>query len=130
MSSPASVCLLLVEDDPLVRDTVAMMLEEEGYDVVEAADALGALQMVRNGLDAPLIVTDVDLGPGPSGADLADELRRLRPELSIIFITGRMTSLQGRTLHDREAILPKPFESSALSRMVKRMAFRPGAPGA
>lgn len=130
MSNPASICLLLVEDDPLVRDTVAMMLEEEGYDVVEAADARGALQMVRNGLEAPLIVTDVDLGPGPSGADLADELHRLRPDLSIIFITGRTTSLAGRTLDDREAILPKPFESDTLSRLVKQMAVRHGAPGA
>ena len=127
MSKQASTCLLLVEDDPLVRDTVAMMLEEEGYDVVKAADARGAMQMVRNGLDAPLIVTDVDLGPGPSGADLADELHRLRPDLSIIFITGRTTSLQGRILHDREAILPKPFGSELLSRLVKQMAFGGGA---
>lgn len=127
MSNPNSVCLLLVEDDPLVRDTVAMMLEEEGYDVVEAADAGGALQMVRNGLNAPLIVTDVDLGPGPSGVDLADELRQLRPDLSIIFITGRVTSLQGRLPHDREAILPKPFESDKLSRLVKQMAGGDGA---
>lgn len=127
MSNPAGLCLLLVEDDPLVRDTVAMMLEEEGYEVIEAADAPAALQMVRNGLNAPLIVTDVDLGPGPSGADLADELRRLRPELSIIFITGRTTSLQGRVPHDREAVLPKPFESDTLSRLVKQMAGLPGA---
>ncbi len=127
MSGTASICLLLVEDDPLVRDTVAMMLEEEGYDVIRAADAQGALQMVRNGLDAPLIVTDVDPGPGPSGADLADEMHRLRPDLSIIFITGRMTSLQGRILDDREAILPKPFGSDSLSRLVKQMAFRGAA---
>ncbi|GAC1343135.1 MAG: hypothetical protein NVSMB18_18360 [Acetobacteraceae bacterium] len=119
-------CLLLVEDDPLVRDTIALMLEEEGYEVVEAADAAGALRLVRDGLDAPLIVTDVDLGPGPSGADLADELHRLRPELAIIFITGRVASLQHRTLDHREAVLPKPFESDTLARLVRRMGGRPG----
>jgi DNA-binding NtrC family response regulator len=119
-------CLLLVEDDPLVRDTVALMLEEEGFDVVEAEDARGALQLVHEGLEAPVIVTDVDLGAGPSGAELADALHRLRPEVRIIFITGRAQSLASRGQDEREAILPKPFESQALSRLVRRMAeFRP-----
>lgn len=114
-------CLLLVEDDPLVRETVAAMLEDEGFEVVEAADADAALALVRDGLDAPLIVTDVDLGAGPSGAELADILRRLRPDMRIIFITGRMSSLANRDVDDREAILPKPFASEALSRLVRRM---------
>ncbi len=114
-------CLLLVEDDPLVRETVAAMLEDEGFEVVEACNAAAALTLVKDGLDVPLIVTDVDLGTGPSGAELADMLRRLRPELRIIFITGRMSSLADRGADDREAILPKPFASEALSRLVRRM---------
>lgn len=115
-------CLLLVEDDPLVRETVAAMLEDEGFDVVEAADAAAALALVRDGLDAPLIVTDVDLGAGPSGAELADILRRLRPDMRIIFITGRLSSLANRNADEREAILPKPFASEALSKLVRRMS--------
>jgi CheY-like chemotaxis protein len=122
MPAQTDRCLLLVEDDPLVRDTVALMLEEEGFEVIEAADAKAALALVRHGLDAPVIVTDVDLGSGPSGAELADALHRLRPDLRIIFITGRATSLAGRRHDEREAILPKPFESEALSRLVKAMA--------
>lgn len=126
MSLNASPCLLLVEDDPLVRDTVALLLAEEGYEVVEAPDAGRALELLRNGLQTRLIVTDVDLGPGPSGADLADELHRLRPELSIIFITGRLTSLYGRAQDVREAVLPKPFEMRTLSRMLREMSSRGG----
>ena len=80
MKAPIPRCLLLVEDDELVRETVAAMLEDEGYDVVEASNASAALALVRNGLDVPLIVTDVDLGVGPNGAELADMLRRLRPD--------------------------------------------------
>lgn len=121
MVSKLTRCLLLVEDDPLVRETVAAMLEDEGFDVIEACDAAAALTLVKNGLDVPLIVTDVDLGAGPSGADLADTLRRLRPDLRIIFITGRLSSLADRGTDDREAILPKPFASEALSRLVRRM---------
>ena len=117
-------CLLLVEDDPLVRDTVAAMLEEEGFEVVEACDADEALTLIQSGLDAPLIVTDVDLGAGPSGAELADMLRRMRPDLRIIFITGRLSSLADRRMDDHEAILPKPFGGEALSRLVRRMTSR------
>lgn len=97
------------------------MLEDEGFDVIEACDALAALTLVKDGLDVPLIVTDVDLGAGPSGADLADTLRRLRPDLRIIFITGRLSSLADRNPDRNEAILPKPFASEALSRLVRQM---------
>jgi CheY-like chemotaxis protein len=121
MSPVTPRCLLLVEDDPLVRETVAAMLEDEGFEVVEASDAEAALALVRDGLDAPLIVTDVDLGIGPSGAELADMLRRMRPDMRIIFITGRLSSLANRDADEREAILPKPFASEALSRLVRRM---------
>jgi two-component system, OmpR family, response regulator len=125
MSSHRDRCLLLVEDDELVRDTVALMLEEEGFEVIEAASAAEALRLVRDGLETPVIVTDVDLGAGPSGADLADALHRLRPDVRIIFITGRLASLGDRMLDEREAILPKPFESTALSRLVRRMSRGP-----
>ncbi len=114
-------CLLLVEDDDLVRDTVALMLEEEGFEVVEAADAIQAIELFQGGLNVTALMTDVDLGAGPSGADLADALHRLRPDLRVIFITGRMASLDGRAFDVREAVLPKPFASDALSRVVRRM---------
>jgi CheY-like chemotaxis protein len=114
--------LLLVEDDALVRETVAFMLEDEGFDVVPAIDADEALDLVRDGLDAPVIVTDVDLGRGLTGAELADALHRIRPEVRVIFITGRLQSLAGRGRDAREAILPKPFGTSTLSTLVRRMA--------
>ena len=115
-------CLLLVEDDALVRMTVALMLEDDGFGVVEAATAEEALGLMRSGLDAPVMVTDVDLGAGWNGMELADQLRALSPNLVIIFITGRMASLAGRSLGPREAVLPKPFEGSALARLVREMS--------
>ena len=84
MTITPATCLLLVEDDPLVRVTVAMMLEDEGFGVVEASDAAGALMLIEGGLEAAVMVTDVDLGAGPSGADLADTMRRVRPNLAIM----------------------------------------------
>ncbi len=121
MDETDRICLLLVEDDVLVRMTVALMLEDDGFRVVEAATAAEAQQLMQGGLNALVMVTDVDLGNGPSGMELADRLRSQQPDLAIIFITGRVASLAGRRLDLREAILPKPFEGSVLSRLVRQM---------
>ena len=121
MQTTNRICLLLVEDDVLVRTTVAMMLEDEGFQVIEAATAGEAQNLIRGGLQASVMVTDVDLGAGPSGPELADWLHGQRPDLAIIFITGRTASLAGRQRDVREATLPKPFEGSALSELVRKM---------
>lgn len=121
MQRPDHVCLLLVEDDVLVRTTLAMMLEDDGFFVVEAATAGEAQRLIRDGLNVSVLVTDVDLGAGPSGPELADWLHSQRSDFSIIFITGRTASLAGRQLARREAVLPKPFEGSALSNLVRKM---------
>ena len=115
-------CLLLVEDDALVRMTVALMLEDDGFGVVEAGTADEALRLVQQGLDAPVMVTDVDLGAGRNGMELADQMRLLRPDIAVIFITGRPASLAHRPLNRREAVLAKPFEGSELSRLVTELS--------
>ena len=129
MSNASPTCLLLVEDDALVRLTVAMMLEDHGFGVVEAATGEEALRLMEEGLDAPVMVTDVDLGAGVSGLELADKLRARRPDLVIVFITGRVASLRGRVLGPREAVLPKPFEAGHLAELVRRLAATPPAGG-
>ncbi len=115
------ICLLLVEDDILVRTTVALMLEDDGFCVVEASTAAEAQRLMQDGLNAVVMVTDIDLGAGPNGLELADRVRNQQPDLAIIFITGRIASLAGRQPSLREAILPKPFEGSALAQLVREM---------
>lgn len=106
----------------LVRLTVALMLEDDGFQVIEAGTAEEALRLVEDGLDVPVIVTDVDLGAGRNGMELADQLRSLRPDIGVVFITGRPQSLAKRPLGPREAVLPKPFEGSDLARLVAELS--------
>ena len=70
--------LLLVEDDPLLRMTLAEVLTEAGFTVVEAADAESALRLVASRDDLDLLLTDINL-PGADGFALASAARRLRP---------------------------------------------------
>jgi len=118
MSIRPHVTLLLVEDDDLVRLTVAMVLEDLGFTVLEATTGEAALQQLKAGLDTDILVTDIDLGPGISGLQLADQVRALRPRLPVVFVTGRVTTLQGRARREREAYLPKPFEGETLASVV------------
>lgn len=114
-------CLLLVEDDTLVRMTVAMMLEDDGYGVVEAGNADEAWQLIDGGLQVDAVVTDVDLGDGPTGVQMVEGMRDVLPDVAIIFITGRPASMIGRTLGPREAILAKPFQGSELAETLRAL---------
>ena len=118
MTDTCSYCLLLVDDDVLVRLTVAMTLEDLGFTVLEAMTGEAALQQLDNGLDRGMLVTDIDLAPGSSRLQLADQMRALRPRLPVMFITGRMTTLQGRPCREGEVYLPEPFEGETLACVV------------
>ena len=121
MNEVCKASVLLVEDDHLVRMAVALALEQEGFEVSEAADAKQALSMLRDGLNPPVMVTDVDLGVGLSGAELADVVHETLPDLGVIFITGRPGSLGRRVMGRRETVLRKPFTTPALARLVQLM---------
>lgn len=114
-------CLLLVEDDTLVRMTVAMMLEDDGYGVFEAGSADEAWRLIDGGLQVDAVVTDVDLGEGPTGVQMVEGLRDVLPDVAIIFITGRPASMVGRMLGPREAMLAKPFQSADLSEKLRML---------
>ena len=119
MSDRRHVTLLLVEDDELVRMSVVMMLEDLGFTVLEAATGEAALRQLGAGLNTDILVTDIDLGPGINGLQLADQVRDAWPQLPVVFVTGRMTTLHGRPSRKGEAYLPKPFNGEALARVVR-----------
>lgn len=117
--------LLLIDDDELLRDAVLQMLELDGHEVVEAGDGERALQLFGTGERFDAAITDV-LMPGMDGARLIVELRRRRPELPIVAISGgrRMLSpqfnLETAGLAGAECRLPKPFSRRELQEAVGR----------
>ncbi|WP_349657260.1 response regulator [Xanthomonas sp. 10-10] len=114
--------ILLVDDTDVVRMMVSEVLSDAGYQVIEAEDAIGALEQLRTDLQIDLVVSDVGL-PGMNGRDMADVARTLRPGLPILFITGYAENAVTRQefLADGMALLPKPFSLNDLLNTVGQM---------
>ncbi len=117
MHPPASPCLLLIDDDPLVRTLLTIGMEDEGFQVVDAASGEAALALLKDGLEPAVVVTDVDLGPGCSGVELADMLSESHPGLRVILISGRGLPAQPRG--PRRPFLAKPFPLAALTKLAQ-----------
>jgi CheY-like chemotaxis protein len=79
--------ILVVDDDSDVRSTSVQMLEELGYRVIQAPDGASALRLLDADDTIKLLFTDVGL-PGMNGRQLADEARRRRPKLKVLFTSG------------------------------------------
>ena len=114
--------LLLVEDDPLLRMTLAEVLTEAGFTVVEAADAEIALGLVASRDDFDLLLTDINL-PGADGFALASAARRLRPGLPVVYASGRLSEADPQRALPGAPFLAKPFS------MAKALTTLQGAMG-
>jgi len=119
--------ILLVEDDPMVRSFAKKELVSLGYRVVEAANALTALDLLRGSEVFDLLFTDVVMPGGMSGKQLADEALKVRPALKVLYTSGyteNAISHHGR-LDPGVNLLPKPYRRKELADKVRNALARP-----
>lgn len=84
-----SLSVLLIEDEILVLDDVRDGLQQAGFSVRAVSSGFAALEVMSEGVvELAGLVTDIRLGEGPSGWDLARHARRQRPDLPVIYMTG------------------------------------------
>ena len=113
--------MLLVEDEDAVRNFAARALSRQGYEVLEAATGIEALEvMEREKGRVDIVVSDVVM-PEMDGPSLLKELRKTKPDLKIIFVSGYPDDAFKKTLDENEAyaFLPKPFTLPQLAAKVK-----------
>lgn len=113
--------ILLIEDDPGVRDLAEMMLKNLGYMVVCAEDIKAARRVVESHSEISLILSDVVLPGGTSGPEFAEELRASHPEMNVIFMSGYPAEAAKRNgfLGSDNVLLNKPFRIAQLAKVVK-----------
>jgi len=116
---PADV--LVIDDEPVVRDAVRLVLGDAGYAVETAADAAAGL--AHDALaGCRLLLCDLML-PGTGGLEVLSRVRTLRPGLPIVMITGYATDANAdRAMQEgATAFLAKPFDESELLQLVRQV---------
>jgi len=114
--------VLVVEDEELVRRSLHEILTARGYRVLQARNASEAM-LIGRGHEAAidLLLTDMVL-PGMSGAELAEELRPVRPEMRVLYISGYRNDPRVQRLEQTgRPFFPKPFTAAALADKVSEV---------
>ena len=123
-SKPFRQIALVVEDDELLRDLIATLLEESDYDVIECESAEAAeLVLNKNGSCISLMLTDVQLAGHMSGLELAQRAMERVPNLPVLITSGQ--SLPGE-LPAGTSFLPKPWTPLDLLRYTESIVSERG----
>jgi signal transduction histidine kinase/CheY-like chemotaxis protein len=117
--------VLVVEDEPVIREMVVEVLADIGYVVMQAGDGQAAMKIIQSEAELDLLITDVGL-PGFNGRQLAEQARQQRPTLKVLFITGYAEDATFGQIPSEEhaQMLPKPFGVNDLLTHVERLLRR------
>ncbi len=115
--------VLVVDDEPAVRMLVVEILQDLGYQVLQAADGKEGLRILQHGEPVALLITDVGLPGGMNGRQLADAARQRDPQLNVLFITGYAESavMGNGQLGPGMRIVTKPFSIDALAARIAEL---------
>lgn len=117
LADPAGSRILVVEDDALVRNFVAKQLERLGFVVEAVADGRTALARLDASEPFDLLFTDIVMPGGMNGRELADEVRRRRPDLPILLTSGFSDDAAAEA--GPFPIIRKPYRPSELARVIR-----------
>ena len=117
--------VLVVEDEPVVRRLVVRVLGSAGYTVLEASDGVEALEVAAAAGDIAALVTDTVM-PRMGGEELAAELRRTRPGIRVLFMSGytEQSFTLEQEIDEGSTFLQKPFTATGLARRVRELIDR------
>ena len=120
-SKPCRATALIVEDDPMQRDMLCLLLEESEVDVIECESAEAAeLVLERVGANLALMMTDVQLAGDMDGVELAHIARKHNPDMGVIVTSGGPLRQE---LPDGVQFWSKPWAPLDVIREAERMAY-------
>lgn len=111
--------VLLIEDDSFTRSTLAALISQRGFNLVGAVDNAEEALLLQKLHKPEVVISDVDLGPGPTGIDIVTALREIDPQIGVILLTSFSDP---RFIKDSTLELPKGtlyFTKSKLSDVTK-----------
>jgi two-component system, cell cycle sensor histidine kinase and response regulator CckA len=114
----ADYCIVVAEDDEILRYCTVRLLRRHGYKIIEARDGIEALEIIEKCTDPiHLLVTNFDM-PGLNGLDLARKLRAKDQRLTVLMISGSTPDLDPT---DDFEVLAKPYNEAVLTSKVREL---------
>lgn len=111
--------VLVVEDEPMLRQVVAMTLKVEGFSVIEAGDGREGLEVLKSDKAIDLMLTDVRM-PGMNGYELAEASLAIRPSMPVMLMTGFTNDEMPEKIRQASfPMLQKPFNFANLAPSVR-----------
>lgn len=129
-SEDGAATILVVDDQDAVRRLARRMLEKAGFEVVDAASSVDALEIARARSDGfDLVLTDVQM-PDMNGIELTRVLREERPDLPVVLVSGSFADVEIPSEIGSVRLLEKPYTLAEITETVGSvLAERPDVPG-
>lgn len=125
METDYSGTVLVVEDEPGVRDVAVQMLKFTGFNVLEAIDAQSGLELFNQNPEIDLVFSDVIMPGGTSGIEMAKEMLARKPQTLILLATGY--SAKAEALVNKAAqsenigVVAKPYDINKIPALISTM---------
>jgi CheY-like chemotaxis protein len=120
MNNADLVVVLVVEDEIFLRVGVANCLQDAGYAVVEAATGEEAIELCKSNASIDMIITDINLGGSASGWDVAECFRTVRPDMPVVYTSGKSVD-PGRRVSG-SVFVSKPYNHCDMLKVCQRLA--------
>ncbi len=111
--------ILVVEDEPIVRMGITEHLLDEGFNVLEAANAASAITSLSTHDDIKLVFTDIDLGAGMDGLELCEAVQKRWPPVEIFVTSGRRQPEKADACKFAK-FFPKPYDTDVVTNAIRR----------
>lgn len=113
--------VMVVDDEPLVLQSTADLLADDGYEVIVASGYEDALARLDAAPDTSVLVTDISFSAGPDGIALAQAAAKRWPHMRIVIVSGECRPA-GRDYPENALFFTKPYAPGALLTMVREGA--------
>jgi DNA-binding NtrC family response regulator len=113
--------VLIVEDEPLVRLVAAALLQDAGFETLEADTADDALHLLEEHEDVRVLFSDIQIPGDKDGLDLAIEVHGRWPEIGLVLTSGGVTLPHG-AIPDEGRFLAKPYDHTRMVQTVREVA--------
>jgi CheY-like chemotaxis protein len=115
----------VVEDEALIAEMITEELEDLGFDVFMTSNAADALRHIESGAQVDALFTDINLPGMMDGSELASRVRALRPDMPIVYASGRWHPTNHQQLVSRSVFLPKPYDPRDAGTLLMRLVGTP-----